>query len=672
MAHSARIKDAHNEQRMFVRRSFIAAVLIACGILALIVRLVWLQVVRYDYFTEQSLGNRIRIEPLPPSRGLIFDRSGMPLALNSPSYQLELVREQVPDLNATLQDLADLQLLDREDVPALRRDIMRRRSFEAVPVKLSLNDEELARFAVRRQNFPGVEIKPRLSRKYPLSESGVHALGYVGIISEAEQKLLDQDEYAGTALVGKAGVEKRYEKELHGETGYQQMLVNAQGRRVDQVGRSAANLRRKEPTAGNDLYLTIDERLQSAVEQMLRETKVDPETGKTYQDQKRAAVVAIDPSNGDILAFVSTPGFDPNLFGRGLSRQQYLQLTEDPDKPMYDRVLRGVYPSGSTIKPFMAMAGLYYNVIAPEDRKACPGYFRLPGVARPWSDWVKRGHGAVDMVHAIKTSCDVYFYSLANVLGIDRIHDYLAEFGFGGPTGIDIDGELPALLPSTAWKRRYFKRREAQQWYAGDTISVGIGQGYLTVTPLQLAHATAAIAMRGKRFQPRLVHAVRDAITGQMKELPPIPLTEVETRDAGAWDVVINGMEEVVKPGGTAVVASAGAPYSIAAKTGTAQVFGLAKNQKYNATQLAERLRDNALFIAFAPAEQPKVAVAVVVENGGHGGTAAAPIARRIFDLMLLTPEQLAEQEAKRQAQLAKQQAAQPQKPAAPAATPDE
>lgn len=675
MARSARIKDHYGEQQLFVQRSFIAAVLIACGILALIARLVWLQIVRYDYFTEQSLGNRIRIEPLPPSRGLIFDRGGLPLALNSPSYQLELIREQVPDLNVTLQGLADLQLLDRDDVPALKRDIMRRRSFEAVPVKLSLNDEELARFAVRRQNFPGVEIKPRLSRRYPLSVSGVHALGYVGIISEAEQKTLDPDEYAGTALVGKAGVEKRYEKELHGETGYQQMLVNAQGRRVDQVGRSdSANLQRKEPTAGNDLYLTIDERLQSAVEEMLRETKVDPDTGKTYVDQKRAAVVAIDPSNGDVLAFVSTPGFDPNLFGRGLSRQQYLTLTEDPDKPMYDRVLRGVYPSGSTIKPFMAMAGLYYNVIAPDDSKFCSGSFRLPGVARPWSDWVKRGHGSVDMVRAIKTSCDVYFYSLANVLGIDRIHDYLREFGFGQTTGIDIDGELPALLPSTEWKRRYFKRREAQQWYAGDTISVGIGQGYLTVTPLQLAHATAAIAMHGQRFQPRLVKAVRDPVTGKVRQLPPIPLTPVETRDAGAWDVVTQGMEEVVKPGGTAVVASAGAPYTIAAKTGTAQVFGLAKNQKYNAAQLAERLRDNALFIAFAPAEAPKVAVAVVVENGGHGGTAAAPIARRIFDLMLLTPEQLAEQEAKRQAQLAKQQAAQqkPNKPPAPAGAPDE
>ncbi|MES1195676.1 MAG: penicillin-binding transpeptidase domain-containing protein, partial [Steroidobacter sp.] len=315
---------------------------------------------------------------------------------------------------------------------------------------------------------------------------------------------------------------------------------------------------------------------------------------------------------------------------------------------MYDRVMRGVYPSGSTIKHFMAMAGLYYNIVTPATSNYCPGYFRLPGVARPWTDL--HVHGAVNMVTAIKVSCDVYFYSLANQLGIDRIHDYLSEFGFGQLTGLDIDGELPAVLPSTAWKRDYFKRKEAQQWFAGDTISVGIGQGYLTVTPLQLAHAAATLSMHGKGFQPRLIHAVRNPVTGEVKEIPPIPLKDVKVRDASHWNAVVEGMQEVVKPGGTAAVAFTGAPYAVAAKTGTAQVHGLAAGEKYNAAQLAERLRDNALFIAFAPAEQPRVAVAVVVENGGHGGTAAAPIARRIFDLMLLTPEELAAQDAKKSA----------------------
>ncbi|MGD9842263.1 MAG: penicillin-binding protein 2, partial [Steroidobacteraceae bacterium] len=506
--------------------------------------------------------------------------------------------------------------------------------------KLSLSDEELARFAVRQQDFPGVEIKPRLSRKYPLSASGVHALGYVGIISEADQKLLEGEEYAGTTLVGKAGIEKSYELELHGKAGYQQLLVNAQGRRVDTVGRNNYGLKRKEPLAGNDLYLTIDERLQHAAEEMLR--------------GERGAVVAIDPNNGDVLALVSAPGFDPNLFGRGLSQAQYLDLYENPDRPMYDRALQGVYPPGSTIKPFMAMAGLYYNVVTPADTVFCPGYFRLPGVSRPWMDWKKGGHGTVDAVKAIKTSCDIYFYTLANALGVNRIHDYLSTLGFGQVSGIDISGEKKATLPSTAWKQQQRK----ENWYPGDNINIGIGQGFLTVTPMQLANATAAVAMHGKRFQPRLVHAVRDAITGDKRVVEPIPLPDASSNDDSSWGVVIKGMEEVIKPGGTAVAAFAGAPYSVAGKTGTAQAFSVARGQKYNEKQLAKNRLDHALFIAFAPIENPKLAIAVIVENGRHGGSTAAPIARRLFDFMLLPPEQLTEQEAKRAAQLEKLAAA--------------
>jgi penicillin-binding protein 2 len=652
MIRQVRIKDHVGEQDLFVRRSLIAALLLLLGVGALIARLVWLQIFQYDYFFDLSQGNRIRIEPIPPNRGLILDRQGVPLALNAPSYQLELTREQVPDLDTTLQSLANLQLLDREDVPSLRRDIMGRRSWESVPVKLQLSDEELARFAVHRPDFPGVEIRPRLTRHYPLGSSAVHALGYVSAISESDQKTIDLDQYAGTALIGKSGIEKRYEAELHGRTGFQQLLVNAQGRRVERVGTRRLDLKRREAVAGNDLYLTIDEHLQKTAEDLFAD--------------KRGALIAIDPNNGDVLALVSTPGFDPNSFARGVKSAEYRALVEDLDRPMYDRALRGAYPSGSTIKPFMALAGLNYGVITPEEKHFCPGYFRLPGVSRPWKDW-ERGHGSIDMIYAIKRSCDVYFYSLANTLGIDRIHDYLTQFGFGTKTGIDIDGELTALIPSTAWKRQAFKRKENQIWYAGDTISVGIGQGYLTVTPLQLAHGVATISMHGKRFQPRLVHAMRDAITGEIKELPPVELKSVEASSPSNWDAVITGMKEVVKPGGTAVVASSGAPYAIAAKTGTAQAFSLAAGQRYNASQLSERLHDHALFIAFAPADAPRIAIAVIVENGGHGGSAAAPIARRIFDMVLLTPEQLAEQEAKR---LAKEQKLQQQKPTAPAAKP--
>lgn len=659
MARSGRIKDHYAEQDMFVRRTLLAASVIALGIFALVARLVWLQVIQYDYFLGLSQGNRIRIEPLPPNRGLILDRNGVPLALNAPSYQLELTREQVTDLDGTLHALSNLQLLDREDLPALKRDILKRRSFEPVPVK-QLDEEELARFAVRRQYFPGVEIRPRLTRYYPLATSSVHALGYVSSISEEDQKKIDMNEYAGTSLIGKAGVEKRYEAELHGKSGYQQMLVNAQGRRVDQAG-SRSDLKRREPIAGNDLYLTVDERLQQIAEEMVRD--------------KRAAVIAIDPNNGDVLAFVSTPGFDPNMFARGITRAEYRNFVQDPDKPLIDRVLRGVYPSGSTIKPFMALTALQYGIIEPDDSKFCTGSFRLPGVSRPWRDWKHEGHGNVDMRRAIAVSCDVYFYSVGNVLGVDRMHEFLTQFGFGRTSGIDVDGELKGLLPSTAWKRQAFKRRENQTWYAGDTISVSIGQGYLTVTPMELAQATSLLAMRGKGFQPRLVRSLRNSVTGELTEIPPVPVEPIKTSNEKNWDVIFEGMQAVMKPGGTAYSAfgiNPLPPYTAGGKTGTAQVAAMAQGVKYNAKLVQERLRDHGLFIAFAPLEAPKIAIAVVIENGEHG-TAGAPIARRIFDRMLLTPEQWGAQEAKRQQQLEKQkQAAGGGTPATAAASGDE
>ncbi|MGC3982489.1 MAG: penicillin-binding protein 2 [Steroidobacteraceae bacterium] len=644
MLRRSRIKDHHGEMRMFTQRAFVATGLIALGIFALIARLIWLQIVRYDYFFEQAQGNRVRIEPLPPARGIIFDRNGVVLAQNAPSYQLELTREQVPDLDATLQGLAALNLLDRGNVTTLKRDIKRRRSFEAVPLKLSLNEEELARFAVRQQDFPGVEIKPRLSRYYPLGSSGVHALGYVGIISEADQKTLSGEEYAGTTLVGKAGVEKSHELELHGKAGYQQLLVNAQGRRVEQLGLRKAELQRKEPVAGNDLYLSINERLQKAAEEMM----VD----------ERGAAVAIDPTNGEVLAMVSSPGFDPNLFGRGLSNEQAQYLYNNPDRPMYNRTIQGAYPSGSTIKPFMAMAGLYYNVIAPQDTKFCPGYFKLPNVSRIWNDDVKEGHGSVNMTKAISTSCDVYFYTLATMLGVDRIHDFLASFGFGSITGVDIEGEKKAILPSSTSRQSMYPRDKSRWgWYAGDTVNLGIGQGDLTVTPIQLAHAIATLSMRGKRFEPRLTHAVRDIVTGEVREVAPEPLPDAKSNDPSAWEVAIAGMQEVTKTG-TARASFINTPYTTAGKTGTAQAFSLARGEKYNAAKLAKVKRDHSLFVAFAPVEEPKIAIAIIVENGGFGAAVAAPIARRLFDIALLPPEQLAEQEAKWYAARDKKQAA--------------
>jgi len=647
MSRSVRIKDHHAEQRLFEGRAIAAAVIMVLALGSVIARLVWLQVIQYDYFADLSQGNRIKVEPIPPNRGLILDRNGLPLATNAPSYQLELTREQVTDIDATLLGLSQLGLLDNADFPSLKKDIRSRRSFEAVPVKLQLTDEELARFAARRYQFPGVEIRPRLTRYYPLGASSVHAIGYVGAISEEDEKALDLNEYAGTTLTGKSGVEKAYERELHGRAGVQQLLVNAQGRTVERIGKDAVKLERREPIAGNDLFLTIDLRVQQVAEEALR--------------GQRAAAVAIDPTSGDILAFVSTPAFDPNLFARGLTRPQYLALTEDPDRPMYDRALRGVYPPGSTVKPLFAIAALESGVVTAHDTRFCRGMWSSPGYGRARRDWKPGGHGTVDMRRALATSCDIYFFDMARMMGIDRMAGVLGRFGLGAPTGIDIEGERSGILPSTEWKKRAYKKPEFQVWFPGDTISVGIGQGQMLVTPLQLANAIAALSNKGQRFKPRLVRAVRDVQSGKVKEITPEPLPAVKVNDPGEWDVAQGGMFDVVNaPHGTARSYLAPAPeYKMAGKSGTAQVFTVSINEKMRkAKDLEEHLRDHALFVSFAPFDAPKIAVAVVVENAPGGGSAfAAPIARRILDRFLLTDDQWVEQEAKR-------------KPAAPVATP--
>ena len=622
MARNSRLKDHHAEQRMFGRRVVAASFIIMVLLGVLFARLVYLQVIRHDYFSELSQGNRIRIEPIPPPRGLLLDREGEPLALNRPAYQLELTREQTPDVDDTLARLAALGLLPPEDVVRTKRSIMARRAFDAVPIRLQLSEEELARFAVHRPDFPGVEIRPRLTRLYPHAGVGVHALGYVAAISEEDQKRIDVSKYSGTTLIGKLGIERNYEELLHGETGYQQLLVNAQGRRVDRVGVKAPDLQRKEPIAGDDLYLTIDHELQQVAEAAL--------------GMQRAAVVAIDPRNGDVLAFVSTPTFDPNGFARGLTVPEYRALADNIDKPLIDRALRGVYPPGSTIKPFVALAALQSGVMAAEDTRYCRGVWQFPGSSRKFRDWKKQGHGTVDMHKAIAQSCDTYFYGVSDQIGIDRLHDFLIQFGLNEKTGIDILGERTGLVPSQAWKKKAFKKKELQIWFPGETVIAGIGQGYMLVTPLQLAHATATISMRGKRFQPRLVRAVRDSRTGAIATLPPHPLPDVKVDDPKYWDTVISGMIGVVSPGGTAVRVQAGAPYKVAGKTGTAQVFSIGQNEKYNESQVSERLRDHALFIAFAPVDDPKIAVAVLVENGRHGGSTAGPIARAVFDAYLL------------------------------------
>ena len=626
MPRAVRLKDHWAEQRLFGRRVIASTFVLLLCVGALFARLVFLQVVKHDYFSDLSQGNRIRIDPVPPSRGLIFDRNGEALALNRPAYQLEIVREQTPDLDDTLARLVKIGLLPADELERTRRTIKARRSFDAVPVRLQLNEEELARFAVNRPDFPGVDVRPRLTRYYPQGGTGVHALGYVAAISEQDQDRIDVANYAGTTLIGKLGIERAYEDELHGETGYQQLLVNAQGRRVERLGLTAPELERHQPIAGNDLFLAIDARVQKAAEDALA--------------GQRAAVVAIDPANGDVIAYVSTPTFDPNGFARGLTYAEYAAMSENIDVPLYDRALRGVYPPGSTIKPLVALAALEYGVTDAASTRYCRGVFQLPGSSHRYRDWKKGGHGTVDMHKAIAQSCDVYFYGVSDQIGIDRMHDFLVQFGLGSETGIDIRGERTGLVPSRDWKKKAFKRKELQVWFPGETIIAGIGQGYMLATPLQLAHVAATISMRGQRFAPRLVKKVRDASTGEVRELPPRPLTPVKVSDPKNWDVIINGMIGVTNdPAGTARRSQAGAPYKIAGKTGTAQVFSVGQSEKYNEKDVAERLRDHALFIAFAPADAPKLAVAVLVENGRSGSGTAAPIARKVFDAYLLPPE---------------------------------
>ncbi len=623
MAQHVTIKDNWGEQRLFEGRIYVAAAVAAVLVIALIGRLTYLQILRFDYYTELSQGNHVRIEPLPAARGVIYDRNGAVLAENRPAYQLELIREQVGSekaLRATLDQLVRLNLLDREEIPDLLRTIRSRREFDTVPLRLRLSDEEIARFALRRFEFRGVDIRTRLARHYPNGELAVHALGYVAAIAEQDLQRIDRAAYAGTSLIGKLGVEASYEGPLHGQNGAREVLVNAQGRSVDNLSKLVPQLRTTVPRPGTNLVLSLDLDVQKVAEQAIL--------------NQRGAIVAIDPRNGDVIALASRPGFDPNFFGRGLTRAEFAALNDNIDRPLFNRALRGAYPPGSTIKPVVALAALSNGVMVPEDSRFCRGYYTLPGSSHRFRDWKPKGHGSVDMVHAIAQSCDVYFYGVAAALGPDRLAETLGRFGLGTITGIDISGEKSGLLPTPAWKRAAFKRAELRTWFPGETVIFGIGQGFLLATPLQMAHLAGVIATRGTSFAPRLVTALRDPVTQKLTPVASKPLAGV-TADAAQWQTIIDGMFAVTH-GGTASRSAAGAEYSIAGKTGTAQVFGIAQDQKYVEKDVGERLRDHAWFIAFAPVEDPRIAVAVLVENGRSGSGTAAPLARLIMDAYLM------------------------------------
>ena len=627
----SRIKNYFAENRLFTIRSIVAGVFAAVLLLAVAGRLFYLQVIKFDYYHNLSQGNSIRTEPIPPSRGLILDRHGVVLADNLPAFNIELVRELVGDnkaLDATLAQLVSVGLLRNEEVGNIRRTVLLHKVYESVPVKLLLNEDEMARFAVHRYQFSGVDIRARLARHYPLREMGVHAIGYVSAINEQDLKQIDSAEYAGTSLIGKLGVEGAYESQLHGKPGFRELEVNAAGRPVEKQGGYASKLDTRPPVAGVDLILGMDVRVQRVAEEAL--------VGK------RGSVVALDPKTGDIIALASTPGFDPNDFVRGLSVAQYGALSNSIDVPLLNRALRGAYPPGSTVKPLYALAALKYGVISAQQTSYCPGFFTLPGSSNKYRD--DEVHHDVDMRTAISRSCDVYFYRVAEKMGIDHMHEFMSAFGYGELTGIDIPGEKPGLYASPEWKRRVFKRKADQVWFPGETISMGIGQGPITVTPLQQAHFAAEIAERGKLIAiPRLVAATRAPGSVSIVQRNPTFTKPVNMATDEQWSVVFDGMEGAVSPSGTAHVAGAGAKYKWAGKTGTAQVVTVKQTESLKHKDADERKREHAWFIAFAPADDPKIAISVLVENAGFGATAAAPIARKVIDSYLLADDAAAE-----------------------------
>ena len=610
-----RIRNEWLERHQFSLRVIVVGSIGLILMLAVVARLFYLQIVSHQHFVTLAEGNRLRTEPVMPPRGLIYDRNGVLLAENRPSYELDITPEQVPDLKTTLAALGKIVDIRPQDLKQFDDLLKTKKPFQPLPIRTNLSDTEVARFAVNRQDFPGVDIRATLARYYPLGAVTAHVIGYTGIISQDELAKLDPEQYISTSQVGKIGIEGAYESLLHGSVGMRQVETDAQGRVVRIVSSTA-------PVPGKNLYLSLDVRLQEAAEKALGDNS--------------GAVVAIDPRNGEVLALVSTPSFNPNLFIGGISPADFAKLNSDPMQPLFNRALRGQYPPGSTIKPFLALAALNYKVVDPFKNLMCPGYLYVPPNPHPYRDWKAGGHGEIDLPNAITQSCDVYFYTVAMKLGIDRIHQYLTtQLGFGEPSGIDLMGERDGVVPSPLWKRQ----TQHEPWYLGDLVIIGIGQGYLLVTPLQLADGAAATSMRGHRYEPHLLHAIGDPLSGAITDTQPHALPPVEESYAGAWNIVVRAMKNVVATWqGTAHSISIGAKYSIAGKTGTAQVYRkrLGVFGEESEADIPKALRDNALFIAFAPVNDPRIAVAVEVDHGGGGGSTAAPIARAVMDEYLL------------------------------------
>lgn len=602
-----RVKNPAVEKSVFKQRTVVTVIIIFSLFLLITAKLIHLQVIKYHQYQTLSKKNQLNLIAIPPSRGLIFDRNGVLLAGNMPIFTLKIVPERVRNLNETLKELTELiPSIDEDELNAFQRSLKQHRRFEAVPLKFKLSEEEVALFAVNQYRFPGVSVSADLMRHYPLGDTTAHLLGFVGRINTRELASIDTSNYAATNFIGKVGIEKFYEQDLHGQVGYQQVEMDASGRIVRALKRTPAN-------SGQSIYLTIDSQLQKTAVDALGE--------------HQGSVVAIDPNNGEVLALVSTPSYNPNAFVKGISQKDYDKLATSKHQPLYNRALRGQYPLGSTIKPFLAIGALDKKIITPKERVYDRGWFKLPNVNHYYRDWKKTGHGWVDLTRALTISCDTYFYELANMLGIRRIDAILNEFGFGFMTGIDMGEELPGLIPTPEWKRAVKKT----PWYTGDTIISGIGQGFMLTTPLQLANATAKLAGRGRHFKPHLLKSMKkgdDENVSKLIESYPLLLNQPNN-----WDIVFGAMEDVIRAKhGTGFRFGRNPPYRIAAKTGTAQVYSIKQNTVYNENIIPEHLRDHSLFIAFAPVKKPKIAVAVVVENSPIAGN----VARKVIDQYLL------------------------------------
>lgn len=605
------LKDNQQEAALFRRRALVAGVFVLLIFLVLMGRYYYLQVVAYDTYATLSENNRVHLEAISPPRGFIFDRKGLLLADNQPTFALTLNRQQVPDIEAMIQRLVPILSLTPDDVRRFRTRLRVARKFEEIPIKLRLSEEDIARYSEARYELNGVNINVEMSRHYPYGDLFAHAVGYVSRISEKEEELLDPVEYAGTNLIGKIGIEKYYENLLHGKVGYQHVETNAHGRLI-------RVLKRTPPTRGNDLRLHLDYQLQKIAHDQLA--------------GRRGAIVAIDPTTGGVLAFVSNPSFDPNAFVGGIPYQLYSQYRDDIDRPLYNRALQGIYPPGSTIKPFEGMGGLHYSLVDWQYQISDPGFYHLPGDTHMFRDWKKGGHGMVDLHKAVVQSCDTYFYQLSGRMGVDRFHDWMKNFGFGEKTGIDLVNESQGNLPSVQWKKEKLKA----PWYPGEMMSVGIGQGYFTATPLQLAMATAIMANGGRHIRPHLLNTTTGPKKYDAGNHPDYIVPYAGKPED--WGLMKTAMRDVVHgDGGTARATGYSIKgYEMAGKTGTAQVKGIKQGEKYNEATVGERFFDHAWFIGFAPVDNPKIAVAVLVENGKHGSSTSAPIARALFDYEIM------------------------------------